>query len=89
MNNGSNFNKYAIGFLLGTVGVSVATSKIAQKAYRYLFAGAFIAKDSVMETVEKLQAGTMDIAEDAKVIVEKYYAEQDAEYDAAAAESAE
>ena len=81
MKKGSNFAKYAVGFLLGSVGLSALKSGVAQKAYRYIFAGAFIAKDSIMETVEKVQTSTADIAEDAKAITEKYYAEKDKKFE--------
>lgn len=79
----NHFAKYAVGFVVGTVGVPLLKSGIAKKAYTYVTAGAFIAKDSIMETVEKTQACAMDIAEDAKVIVEEYYAKEDAAYDEA------
>lgn len=80
MNSNSHFSKYAIGFLLGAVGVPLLKSRVAQKAYVYLTAGAFIARDSVMEEVERIQATAMDISEDAKVITEKYYAQKDQEF---------
>ncbi|MCQ2452319.1 MAG: DUF6110 family protein [Oscillospiraceae bacterium] len=89
MNGVSNLGKYAVGFLLGSVGLSALKSGIAQKAYRYLFAGAFIAKDSVMETVEKVQATTLNIAEDAKVLTEKYYESKDKQYEADLAQAEE
>lgn len=73
----SNLLKYAIGFALGVVGVPVLKSGLAKKAYTYLAAGAFIAKDSIMEEVEKTQACASDIAEDARVLQEEYYAKRD------------
>lgn len=79
VNGGSHFSKYAIGFILGCVGVPVLKSRLAQKAYVYLTAGAFIARDSIMEEVEKVQASALDISEDAKVLTEKYYAQKDQE----------
>jgi|GEM_PF-2490675 len=83
MAKASNLSKYAIGFLLGSVGLTALKSGIAQKGYRYLFAGAFLAKDSIMETVEKVQTTAADIAEDAKVICEKYYEGKDKAYEEA------
>ena len=77
MNTKSNFAKYAITFLAGSVAVPVLTSKLAKKAYVYLTAGAFIARDSIMEGVEKVQATAQDVAVDAKVITDKYYADRD------------
>lgn len=68
------------GFALGSVGVKVMTSKPAQKLYTHLTAGAFLAKDYVMETAEKVQSTCADIAEDANVIREQYNAEADKEY---------
>jgi len=48
-----------------------------------------VAKDSVMETVEKVQATTLNIAEDAKVITEKYYEGKDKKYEEDLAEATE
>lgn len=73
----NHFAKYAAGFLVGCVGMPVLKSGVAKKAYTYLTAGAFIARDSIMETVEKTQACALDIAEDAKEITEKYYAKNE------------
>lgn len=81
MNKGSHIAKYAIGFLVGSVGIPVLKSGLAKKAYTYITAGAFIAKDSIMEGVEKTQACVSDIAEDAKVITEAYYANRDQEWE--------
>lgn len=77
MNNSSHFSKYAIGFFLGAVAAPVLKSGIAKKAYVYLTAGAFIARDSIMEEVERVQATASDVAEDAKVLTEKYYAQRE------------
>ncbi len=77
MNNQSHFSKYAIGFLLGAVAAPVLKSRLAQKAYVYLTAGAFIARDSIMEEVERIQATASDVAEDAKVLTEQYYAQKE------------
>ena len=78
----SSWSKVAVGFVLGTVGVPLLKTKEAQKVYRVLTAGALIAKDRVLEEAENIQAMAMDIHEDAKVMVEEYYMEKDAQYDA-------
>lgn len=77
MFKGSSLSKYAIGFVIGAIGAPALTSKIAKKAYTYVTAGAFIARDSIMENVEILHAQALDIADDAKVLTEKYYADRD------------
>ncbi|MDO4523031.1 MAG: DUF6110 family protein [Eubacteriales bacterium] len=77
----SHFPKYIIGFAVGMVAAPVLKSGIARKAFTYLTAGGFIAKDGIMEAVENIQTCAMDISEDAKVITEKYYEKQDKKYD--------
>ena len=79
----STWSKVLGGFLLGTVGVPLLKTKTAKKVYTYVTAGAFIAKDRILEEAELLQASATDISDDAKVIVEKYYQDKDAEYEAA------
>lgn len=69
------------GFILGKAGDTVFGSKKAREIYTQLTTGAFIAKDAVMEYVEKVQAGASDIAEDAKHRVEKYYLEKEAAFE--------
>ncbi|MDO4616716.1 MAG: DUF6110 family protein [Lachnospiraceae bacterium] len=69
----NGWGKFVGGFLVGSVGLSVLGSKIAQKGYRYVTAGAFIAKDSIMEKAEKIQGAASDIAADANEIKERYY----------------
>ncbi len=80
MFNKSDWTKLIGGFALGSVGVKMLTSKPAQKLYTHIAAGAFLARDYVMETAEKVQATCSDIAEDANVIVEKYNKEKDADF---------
>ena len=65
------------GFILGKAGDTVFGSKSAKKIYTSLATGGVIAKDSIMEYVEKIQAGASDIMADAKVNAEHYYAEKD------------
>ena len=72
-----------VGFLLGTVGVPLLKTATAKKVYTYATAGAFIAKDKVLECAEVAQGMALDIADDAKVIVEKYYQDKDKQYEAA------
>lgn len=79
----SSWVKVLGGFLLGTVGVPALKSDTAKKVYRYATAGAFIARDRILEEAENIQAMATDVADDAKVIVEEYYQKKDAEYDAA------
>ena len=64
------------GFVLGKAGGFIFGSKTAKKAYTAIATGALIAKDSVMENVEKIQAGASDIIADAKVNAEAYYEER-------------
>lgn len=71
--NKKGFGTFIGGFLLGSVGLSVLGSKVAQKGYRYVAAGAFIARDSIMEQAEKIQGAASDIAADANEIKENYY----------------
>lgn len=73
MRMGNGWGKFVGGFLLGSVGLTALGSKIAQKGYRYVAAGAFIARDSIMEKAEQIQAAASDIAADANEIKEEYY----------------
>ena len=79
----SGWSKVLAGFVLGTVGVPLLKTKTAEKVFTYATAGAFIAKDRVLEEAEVIQAKAMDVSDDAKVIVEKYYQDKDAEYEEA------
>lgn len=65
------------GVLLGSYGLDMLCSKTAQKAYRYIVAGAMIARDRIMADSEKVQAAASDIAADAKEITERYYERQE------------
>lgn len=68
------------GFLLGSVGLTALTSKLAQRGYKYVVAGAIIAKDRIMEESEKVQAAASNITAEAKELTERYYAKLDREY---------
>jgi hypothetical protein len=76
---------FATGIAVGTVGLSVLTSKLVMKGYKYVFAGAMIARDRIMADSEKVQAAVSNIAAEAKEITEQYYQKQDAEFAAEAA----
>lgn len=67
------------GYVLGKAGNAVFGGETAKKAYTTVATGAFIAKDAVMEQVEKIQVSAADIAADAKINAERYYAKRDAE----------
>ena len=56
------------GLLVDTAGVKVLSSKDAKKAYTHCTAAALRAKDSVMETVTKIQENAEDIYAEAKQI---------------------
>lgn len=68
------------GYVLGKVGNEIFGGKTARKIYVEAATGAFILKDSIMARAEKIQAGAMDIAVDAKAKVEQYYAEKERAY---------
>ena len=40
---------FASGILVGTAGLSVLTSKLVMKGYKYIFAGAMIARDRIRQ----------------------------------------
>ena len=71
------------GFVLGKAGNAIFGSKTAVKYYTKAATGAFIAKDAIMEQVEKIQAGAMDIAVDARLEADRYQERLDAEYEEA------
>ena len=52
--------------------------KKQKKVYTSVATGGFIAKDAIMEQIEKIQASAADIAEDAKANAERYYEKKDA-----------
>ena len=68
------------GFVLGKAGNAIFVSQTARKVYTKAATGAFIAKDSIMEQAEKIQAGAMDIAADARIEADNYQAQKDAEF---------
>ncbi len=68
------------GFILGRSGEQILESETVRTALTNVVTGAIIIKDSVMECVEKAQAGGSVILADAKVKVEEYYAERDEAY---------
>ena len=69
--NLKNANLFAAGLALGTVGLKVLTSKDAQKVYAGVVAAGLRAKDSIMTTVEKVQAGAVDVLTEAEEINDK------------------
>ena len=68
----STFNTLLVGggFLLGTAGIKLLTSKDAKKAYTHITAAGLRMKDSVMETVTSVQENAADILAAAKDINE-------------------
>ena len=69
--NLKNANLFAAGLALGTVGLKILTSDDAKKVYAGVLAAGIRAKDCVMETVEKVQAGATDLLVEAQEINEK------------------
>ncbi len=74
---------FASGILVGTAGLSVLTSKLVMKGYKYVFAAAMIARDRIMADSEKVQAAVSSISADAKELTERWYEKQDREYEEA------
>ncbi len=72
---------FASGILVGTAGISVLTSKLMMKGYKYLFAGAMIARDRIMADSEKVQAAVSNITAEAKELTEQYYEKLDREFE--------
>ena len=72
---------FVAGLLAGSVGLSVLTSKLVTKGYKYVFAGAMIARDRIMADSEKVQAAVSNISAEAKELTERYYARLDREYE--------
>ena len=56
------------GVLFGTAGIKALSSRDAKKAYTHCTAAALRAKNSVMETVTKVQENAEDIYAEAKQI---------------------
>ena len=73
---------FASGILVGTLGLRVLTSKLVMRNYKYVFAGAMIARDRVMADSEKVQAAVSNISAEAREITEQYYEKLDKEYEA-------
>lgn len=69
------------GFVLGKAGDTIFGSETAKKVYTKAATGAFIVKDSVMDSFEKIQAEAMDIAADARIEADNYQAKKDSGYD--------
>ena len=65
-------NLFMSGLALGTLGLKVLTSKDARKVYANVVAAGLRAKDSLMQTAEKVQASGGDILAEAKEIAKKY-----------------
>ena len=69
------------GVLLGSVGLELLRQKGSDKVLSSAAAGVLVAKDWVMERVEKVQARSADVYADAKVKAEDYLAKQKAARD--------
>lgn len=65
-----NANLFMSGLALGTLGLKVLTSKDARKVYANVLAAGLRAKESLMQTAEKVQASGGDILAEAKEINE-------------------
>lgn len=61
---------FAWGVLCGTAGVSILSSTDAKKVYTHLTAAGLRAKDSVLETAEKVRENCEDILAEAKELNE-------------------
>ena len=61
---------FAAGLALGTVSLKMLTSKDAKKVYANVVAAGLRAKESVMQTAEKVQASSGSILSDAQEINE-------------------
>ena len=72
---------FLTGVIVGTAGLSVLTSKLVMKGYKYLFAGAMIARDRIMADSERVQAAVSNITAEAKELTEQYYERLDREYE--------
>ena len=65
------------GFLIGTAGVSILSSKEAKKVYAHTTAAVIRAKNCVMTKFDEIREGCGDILADARDINEKKTAECD------------
>ena len=72
---------FASGIIVGTAGLSVLTSKLVMKGYKYIFAAAMIARDRIMADSERVQAAVSNITAEAKELTEQYYEKLDREYE--------
>ena len=70
---------FAGGFLLGTAGVKVLSSKDAKKAYTHTTAAVLRMKDEVVKEATVIRENCDDIVADAKAINEKREAEYEAQ----------
>ena len=68
----------AYGFLLGTAGVKMLTSREAKKAYTEVASDGFRCADELMKTVQTVRENCEDIVADARAKNEKMYREEDA-----------
>lgn len=71
-----NIALLAGGFLIGTAGVKILSSKEAKKVYAHTTAAVIRAKDCVMTSVTKVREGCDDVLADARDINEKRDAEE-------------
>ncbi|MCR5773348.1 MAG: DUF6110 family protein [Butyrivibrio sp.] len=78
MSRWSTLGKIACGFVIGTAGVKVLSSKDAKKCYTHITAAAFRCKDTCLETYTNIKENCQDISADAKEINEKRYADEKA-----------
>jgi hypothetical protein len=67
------------GILLGSAGFDLLRSKEADKVYVSVTEAVLIARDYVMENVEKINARTQDIYTDAKEKADRYLAQKKAQ----------
>ncbi len=72
-----NIALLAGGFLIGTAGVKILSSKEAKKVYAHTTAAVIRAKDCVMTQATKVREGCGDILADARDINEKLDAKTD------------
>lgn len=76
---------FAAGFLFGTAGVKILSSRDAKKAYVHVTAAALRAKESVMNTVTVIRENADDILAEAKDLNEQYTASDEVVEDTSAA----
>ena len=68
---------FAGGVLFGTAGLKILSSKDAKKVYTYTTAAALRAKDSIMAAVTNVKENAQDIYEDAKLVNEEHYSDDE------------